>query len=161
MKEENNRVFISHRGNIDGKIESRENSPDYIEEAIKLGYQVEIDVWLVNGSWYLGHDKPEYSIRYEYLKNDFLWCHAKNLEALSSMIKDSKIHCFWHQEDDVTLTSRNYIWTYPGKELKEKSICVMPEKSNIKPGSNKLEGCVGICSDIIKTYREKNGISKN
>ena len=36
-------ILISHRGNIDGKIVERENHPEYIDEAIALGYDVEID----------------------------------------------------------------------------------------------------------------------
>ncbi len=39
--------YISHRGNIDQIIPERENSPDYINEAIAQGYHVEIDVRLI------------------------------------------------------------------------------------------------------------------
>ena len=31
-------IYISHRGNIDGKIPSMENHPSYIDKAIALGY---------------------------------------------------------------------------------------------------------------------------
>ena len=37
--------LIAHRGNIDGPNPERENSPEYIEEALKAGYDVEVDVW--------------------------------------------------------------------------------------------------------------------
>jgi len=57
------------------------------------------------------------------------------------MMKDN-IHCFWHQEDDVTLTSKGYLWTYSGKELTENSIAVLPEK---KPDVE----VAGICSDYV------------
>ena len=57
------------------------------------------------------------------------------------MLEDN-IHCFWHQEDDVTLTSEGYMWTYPGKELTTNSIAVLPEEE--------IEVEVaGICSDYI------------
>ncbi len=36
--------IISHRGNLDGPIPERENSPDYIDQAIKWGFVVEIDI---------------------------------------------------------------------------------------------------------------------
>ena len=78
--------------------------------------------------------------------NNFLWCHAKNIDAFKKMLQRG-IHCFWHQEDDVTLTSNGYIWTYPGKQLTTKSICVLPEKVNY----NKFD-CAGICSDYIIHY---------
>ena len=144
-------ILISHRGNINGKDEDRENHPEYIQEALDKGYNVEIDVWDIFGSYFLGHDNPEYLVKKEFLNNDKLWCHAKNIEALYGMLEEGDIHCFWHQEDDVTLTSNNYMWTYPNKELHPKSICVLPEKHGLIP-----EGVAGICSDHILKYREPN-----
>ena len=64
------------------------------------------------------------------------------------MLKGGDIHCFWHQEDDVTLTSKGFMWTYPGKPLTDKSICVLPEKNNQIP-----KKALGICSDCIVNYR--------
>ena len=48
--------YISHRGNIDGRIINEENSPEYILTALSRGYEVEIDVWFVDDSFHLGHD---------------------------------------------------------------------------------------------------------
>ena len=104
--------LISHRGNINGKNVQKENSPDYILKALSFGYDVEIDVWYVNNKFFLGHDTPQYEISIEFLKNDKLWCHAKNLASLEKMLYNN-ITCFWHQTDDYTLTSKGYIWTYP------------------------------------------------
>ena len=42
-------ILISHRGNIDGKIVERENHPDYIDKAISEEFDVEIDVWMIEG----------------------------------------------------------------------------------------------------------------
>jgi hypothetical protein len=47
--------FISHRGNLSGRNPESENSPSYINMALKLGYDVEVDVWYIDGKWYLGH----------------------------------------------------------------------------------------------------------
>tara|TARA_R110002020_G_scaffold174030_3_gene365035 strand:+ start:425 stop:871 length:447 start_codon:yes stop_codon:yes gene_type:complete len=146
-------IYISHRGNLYGKIEESENNPIYIDKALEEGFDVEIDVWYKDDKLYLGHDSPIYEIKLKYLKNKKLWCHAKNVEALNLML-DNDIHCFWHQEDDVTLTSTGIIWTYPGKQLTSKSICVLPEKNNEIP-----KKCLGICSDYIVYY--KNGEFKN
>ena len=110
-------ILISHRGNIDGKKPELENTPNYIQKALDLGYHVEIDIWYDNG-FYLGHDFPQYEISFNYLINDKLWCHAKNIEAIIEM-KKYPIHYFWHQEDDITLTSKEYIWAYPGKQLNQ------------------------------------------
>lgn len=147
-------IYISHRGNIAGPNPKLENSVPYIEKALSLGYEVEIDVWLIGKKYYLGHDSPQYEVKKSFLINDRLWCHAKNLEALEGMRLSKNIRFFWHQEDDATLTSDNFIWTYPGKKLVKNSICVMPERSNIKPSDPVLKSCTGVCSDFIKDYRE-------
>jgi len=142
-------ILISHRGNINGRIPSKENEPSYIRDAIYLGYDVEVDVWYNNNTFWLGHDNPEYQIGlYFLLENaDKLWCHAKNIEALVRMKKENDINCFWHQEDDITLTSKGYIWAYPGKQPIKNSIAVMPEIYN-----DDLGNCIGICSDYISNY---------
>lgn len=141
-------ILISHRGNIVGPKPERENKSDYIQEALSLGYEVEIDVWYVDNKYYLGHDDPKYHVEESFLKQEGLWCHAKNKAALEALLAAS-IHCFWHQEDFYTLTSNNFIWTYPGNDLGQNSICVMPEKS----WSQNLNNCSGICSDYIREWK--------
>jgi len=141
-------ILISHRGNVDGKNLNKENSPEYILEALSFGFNVEIDVWVEENKFYLGHDKPSFLIEKDFLINNKLWCHAKNLEALVQMLDEPDIHCFWHQNDDVTLTSKQYVWTYPGKKIANKrAVAVMPEiiKSDISLA-------VGICSDYISDW---------
>ena len=133
-------ILIAHRGNTNGPS-PHENRPDHIEQAMTAGFNVEIDVWYVKGGWFLGHDSAEYEIEESFLENPKLWCHAKNLSALERMLANGNIHCFWHQEDDVQLTSRGYIWTYPDRPYGSKSICVLPTD----PSS--IEGVAVICLD--------------
>ena len=143
-------ILISHRGNISGRKPEDENKPEYILNAVEQGYNCEIDVWYTKGQWYLGHDNPKYRIEFGFLKSNKLWCHAKNLQALQHLLKNN-IHCFWHQKDDYTITSKGIIWAYPGKLLSHNSICVMPEYVN-----EKIEGldiCAGVCSDIIGEFK--------
>jgi len=137
-------IIISHRGNLDGPNESKENHPDYIKKAL-LETEVEVDVWYVNGKLVLGHDNPQYEINKDFL-TDRIWCHAKNVDALEYML-EKNIHCFWHQEDDCSLTSRGYIWTYPDKPLTPKSICVMPELYSNKIVN--IHNYAGVCSDFL------------
>jgi len=141
--------LISHRGNIDGKIPEYENNPNYIEAALELGYEVEIDLWVVDDKLYLGHDEPQYEITWEYFKDkvDKLWVHCKNIEALY-WVRETKLHYFWHETDTVTLTSKNYVWAYPGKQPIKGSIAVMPELEN-----DNVLLCKGICSDYIKRFK--------
>jgi hypothetical protein len=145
-------ILISHRGNINGKFESWENEPTYIDKAISEGYDVEIDVWCVDGVLYLGHDKPQYGVdsRWFIDRISKLWIHCKNIEALE-YFKDLSytLNYFWHQEDDVTITSFGYFWTYPGKKLTKHSIAVLPE---IKEFDN-ISISYGICSDYIKNFK--------
>ena len=138
---------ISHRGNLNGPNPSTENSIPAINIALYHGFDVEIDIWYKNNNWYLGHDKPKYLIDESFLQNKKLWCHAKNLDALNLMLKNNKIHCFWHQNDDFTLTSKSYIWTYPTKEIKDNSIIVLRSKKDKVP-----KKCFGVCTDFPLTY---------
>lgn len=140
-------ILISHRGNINGRNEIRENSPNYIMEALALGFDVEIDVWFVDGHFWLGHDKPQYQTDFKFLVNEKLWCHAKNMDALVEM-KKYVIHFFWHENDKYTLTSKNYIWAFPTKENKPGTISVLPETTN-----QLVDGCKGVCSDFILRYK--------
>lgn len=142
--------YISHRGNTDGRIINVENSPSYIQQTLSLGYEVEIDVWLVGDKFYLGHDEPQYLIEENFLENDKLWCHAKNDNAFYKMMENEKIHCFWHQTDDYVLTSKGIPWVYPGKTVTKNSIWVLPEFTTYK---NIIIDCLGICSDNISKYK--------
>ena len=143
--------LISHRGNIDGRRPDLENNPDYILKAIDKGYDCEIDVWLLKNTIYLGHDKIKkkmFEVPFKFLKNKKLWCHAKNIEALDLM-KKNNIHCFWHEDDLVTITSKGWVWCHPRLKVgKKNSITVLPEihKTRIKSFS-------GICSDFIRKYK--------
>lgn len=153
------KLYISHRGNLIEKNEKQENSLTYIQEALNLGFHCEIDVWKIKEQYYLGHDKPDYIIDFEFLKTNKLLCHAKNIEALRAMIQFKEIHCFYHNEDDVTLTSQNYIVSYPRSSvlLTDISIAMMPEKV---PEWN-LSRVGGICSDCIVDFWEKDKGNNN
>jgi hypothetical protein len=137
-------VLISHRGNIKGECLNRENSPEYINEALSQGFEVEIDVWLCKNQFYLGHDKPQYEVNYHFISRKGVWCHAKNFEALVAM-KENNAHCFWHQDDDYTLTSKGFIWTYPNKLISSNSVLVCRSMQETKKMSK--ESLYGICSE--------------
>jgi hypothetical protein len=143
-------ILISHRGNINGKNLKLENNPDYIIKALSLGYNCEIDLRYIYGHLFLGHDKKEYEIDQEFIKADNLWIHCKSIETLE-YLKHIKFNgeYFWHQYDDVTLTSNGYLWTLPGKYLTKYSIAVLPE---VKKFEN-IEKCYGICSDYVINYK--------
>lgn len=137
-------IKIAHRGNISGPSQQNENEPSYIVKALKEGFDVEIDVWLIDDKLYLGHDMPEYLVGLSFVKNDKFWCHCKNIDALKFLLHNN-VRCFFHNTDDATLTSDGYIWTHPRKYLTEKSICVMPERDSF----NIPKYVAGVCSDYV------------
>lgn len=146
--------LIAHRGNTGGPNPLEENNPEYIDLALKIGYDVEIDLWYKEHNYYLGHDEPQYHVPMTWLvkHKDVLWIHCKNLEALEKMSNTViEFNYFWHQDDDFTLTSKKYIWTYPGKQYTLNSIVVMPEwNTDLNQFPNLINyECFGICSDYI------------
>ena len=143
-------ILISHRGNIDGKNSEKENTVAYITEALDKGYHCEIDVCKFDGKqFYLGHDEPQESVSMSWLRDNTLWCHAKTFNALEAMVAFG-IHCFYHKSDDYTITSRGWIWAYPGMPGGKYSIAVHPEK--LHPADvNKF---AGVCSDHIGKFND-------
>jgi len=142
--------IISHRGNLDGPGSCEENNPEWIDEVIRMKFDVEIDLWYDEG-FYLGHDKPEYPIDGKWLedRSKFLWVHCKNPEALYNVEKLHGINYFWHQSDQYVLTSKSFVWVYPNKKLLKYSICVLPEI-----GVNGIiEECYAICTDFPERYK--------
>jgi len=144
-------ILISHRGNTQGRLELYENQPIYIDKAISEGFDVEIDVWYMNDTLWLGHDKADYDVDFRWFRDRItkLWIHCKNIESVEFFSTDSyNYNYFWHQEDTLTLTSHKYIWVFPGKQPVKNSIAVMPELFN-----DNVDNCIGICSDFIKNYK--------
>lgn len=144
-------IFISHRGNINGKNPLMENHPDYIKKSLNKGFDVEIDIWSVDNKFILGHDEPQYEISKDFILSNYkkLWLHCKDFNSLI-LLKDKRyknINYFWHESDKVTITSKGYFWVYPGYQPIKNSISVLPELHN-----DNIKDCLGICSDFIERY---------
>jgi len=142
-------ILISHRGNVNGKNVDKENTIEYIENCISLGFEVEIDVWVIDNKIFLGHDEPNDIVSIDWLQKfkNVLWIHCKNTESVV-FFKETEFHFFWHEEDTLTLTSKGFLWVYPGKQPISKSIAVMPELHN-----DNINECIGVCSDYIINYK--------
>lgn len=140
--------IISHRGLLDGPNKIIENSPKQIDLAIHSGFDVEIDVFVVYGKPFLGHDGPLYETSMNWLfdRKDFLWIHCKNVNALE-FFHDSDFNFFWHENDMVTLTSKKFIWAYPGGQPIRNSIAVLPELHD-----DNLDVCMGVCTDYPERF---------
>jgi len=139
--------IIAHRGNLDGPRRDTENTPASIRQAIEHGFDVEIDVWYLNGHYYLGHDYPETETSLNFLMQfaERLWVHCKHLDSLLEL-KD-RLNCFYHDKDIYTLTSRGHIWGNINSPMHANVIQVMPER-----GGTLSTECAGVCTDYPLRY---------
>ena len=142
-------LFIAHRGNINGRDIKLENTPEYLEHALSLGYGVECDVQLYNGALWLGHDGPDISCNENLLRTRNVFVHAKTPDTLMALIKMGGIHCFYHEEDKLTLTNKGYMWCYPGVHPAcDRSIWL--DLLNMPLPDGKIPPVYGVCGDDAK-----------
>lgn len=143
-------IYIAHRGLLNGPARW-ENSPWVIEEAITVCGNAEIDVWLHENEFWSGHDIPTYRLKEKWLHENSsnLWIHCKNVQAVEFFNKFHNLwHYFWHEKDTLTMTSKGFLWVYPGRQPVRNSIAVMPELFN-----DDISECIGICTDYVLKYR--------
>lgn len=146
-------LIISHRGNTVGPNPQMENHPTYLKYAIQMGFHVEVDVWIKDGRKFLGHDKPQYEVSSEFFHNERYFLHCKNIEAMATFADHPLVNAFFHNEEDIALTSKGLLWSYPRASvlLTKKSIAVMPERVENWAGIDK---CYGICTDDAIKYKK-------
>lgn len=146
--------FIAHRGNVFGPNLELENSPKYINETISMGYDVEVDLWVNDNKFFLGHYYPQYEVGLNFIDEicSKTWFHCKNKEALEKITSSCfEANYFWHQKDDYTITSKGYFWVYPGKEAIDNSVILFPEK--VKEYLTISKKIYGICSDYVYRFK--------
>lgn len=138
--------IISHRGNIEGKSEF-ENTQKQIYKAIGMGFDVEIDLWVINNNLFLGHDNPETPCGLEFLhyNSDKLWIHAKNTQAVEYLSNRNELNWFWHDKDKMTLTSKGFIWSNIGEYI-EDGITVCPFYVEVP------NYILGVCTDYPEKF---------
>ena len=142
-------LWILHRGLMAGPDRLLENKEALLKLRLQEGWDVEMDLWLQEGTFWLGHDTPESRLEDRcLLENPKAWIHCKNLEMLAYMSeKKPGAPFFSHDADPATLTSNGYIWCYPGFQAGAKSILVMPER--VPALSVDYTTVAGICSDYV------------
>jgi hypothetical protein len=144
-------IFISHRGNLNGVDPERENSPEYINKCLALGFDCEIDLRMKNGIPHLGHDTPDYQIDAEWIlkRSRMLWIHVKEYGALIWLLEncpDSTYFC--HESDRYTLVSNGMVWSHDlSNQMNE--YCVIPLLSKESVDSYGQVGFGAVCSDFI------------
>lgn len=149
--------FVAHRGLLTGKNRDIENKPHTIDKAIEAGFDVEVDVRLIDQKLFLGHDLEqsiEIDLKFLLERQSFLWVHTKNFEAFDYFFDLRKeLNYFWHTNEDFALTSFGYPWIFPGKPCIRNGITVMPEY-HMDYRQAHLLPVAGICSDYIVEIKE-------
>jgi len=162
-------ILISHRGNVNGPNPEQENTPVAIDSVLERNLFCEVDVWRIDGKFYLSHDPPDkkkHNIHFSFFEQRAknLIIHCKNIYALQyfhEAISDG-FHYFWHQDDEYTLTSWNWIWAYPGKTVpyfsEMISVAVMPESTLYEMNENQFKNFAAVCTDYVNQYDQVNTV---
>lgn len=153
-------IIISHRGNIKGSVLDKENRPSYIDCAIQLGYEVEIDIRYIDNQFWIGHDVPQYLVNVEWInsRKSKLWLHCKNREAAIalSLLNDSYKY-FCHEMENYVLTSTNHLWVHDVNGYVD-NMCIIPliTDKDIEHYKNKIP--YAVCTDYVNVCLEKKFI---
>lgn len=146
--------LISHRGNYDGVNPERENKPSYIDTAISMGYEVEVDIRYIDGKFYLGHDTPDTLITVTWIekRKNNIWFHCKNLESAKELSKIENVKFFCHSNDNYVLTSTKHIWVHD-LNLPIDDTCIIPllGEQSIKNFKHKV--VYAICTDYLNLFK--------
>lgn len=145
------RKIIAHRANLNGPDRNTENAQETITDAIKLGFDIETDIWCVDDVLYMGHDYDKKRFWRNILDfllehSDKLWVHCKNIEALVYLLKFPELNVFGHDNDNYVLTSKGNIFTKPGYPSNPASVIVMPEMTPVYSIED-FSNCYGVCTD--------------
>ena len=147
--------IISHRGNIKGPVLDKENRPSYIDCAIQLGYEVEVDLRFENGEFWLGHDKSQYKIEknWAYLRKENIWFHCKDIYSCLELTKTGEnFKYFCHHNDNYVVTSTGKIWVHDlSKTIDDNCIIPLISLEDIRKYKNSIP--YGICTDYVNEIK--------
>lgn len=134
--------WISHRGNIYGREEDKENCPKYIWNSLREGYNVAIDAWFQDGTWMTGTEAPSYVLDEALQHHEQVWFHPMN-EITHRELLDRKRRIYIPCED--------------------KSSAHLPEKNLTKhhQGKKDIGTYNSICSNYIGFYKQRHHASVN
>lgn len=141
-------LYISYYGNIYDKNKDLENEPSYIINAINNGYNVFIDIQLIENDYYLG---GKYKIELDFLQKfiHYLWCNCldeityiklRNISNDIKIINDLKDLVWGYHE----INNNNFISVLPELLKNNYEIRDLKNKSNF----------IGICSSYIGWYKQ-------
>jgi hypothetical protein len=145
--------LISNKGNLNG-ISENENKPEFIENAINLGYDVKIDLWLQDNQLYLGSSKPEFKLDIDWFEkfHQKLWLDCHDLTIIDRFYDldpmGTKLNYFYIHKDPIARTSKWYNIVWGEKPIKG-CVFMYPE---IHPEFDYTQ-CFGLISSQIMNYK--------
>ena len=142
-------IIISHMGNIHGRRPEQENTMPYVQQALKEGWHVCVDVAFSNGSFILPHDGGYHVAPPAFLSKQRMWCRASDPETMDALC-NINAHAFLVSSDFMSLTSAQFLWTLPPHALVSRSIAVYPELA--EPGWLDNFEPAGLCSNEPARY---------
>lgn len=146
--------LISNRGNLTG-IEENENQPDYIDRALALGFDVNVDLWLKDNNLYLGTYKPEFKMDLDWFEKHHqkLWLHCHDLELLARFydldMMGTRLNYYYNEKELLTKTSKGYYILTSEKPFKG-CIFQFPENHEYD-----YSLCFGLLSNNINRFNQK------
>ena len=142
-------IIISNMGNIAGRQPEKENTLPYIQQALKEGWHVCVDVAFRNGAFLLPNSRGVAGVPPALLSKQRMWCRAHDADTVDALC-NINAHCFVLSESFMSLTSAQFIWTLPPHVLVARSIAAFPELAD----ANWLENAepAGLCSNEPSSY---------
>lgn len=122
-------IIISHLGNTDGRQPENENKLAYVQQALKAGWHVCVDVVFHCGTFLLPYAGGFNSVSGAILAKQRVWCRAHDPVTLDALC-NINAHAFLNTESGLALTSSQFIWTLPGLSLVDRSIACFPEEAD-------------------------------
>lgn len=147
-------LIISHRGNQTGRQESEENSPNYIREALRSGFYCEVDFWVQGSALKLGHDKGQFLIDAFWISDftNHLIFHCKNEEAIDFCDRNN-LHWFYHKNDEYTITSKGWVWGYPGSKPVTSKFVILDLDDHLTGNFGISKNVYAVCTDRPQEWK--------
>ena len=155
--------IISHRGNLKGENPNLENTKHYIDSALNEGFDVEVDLWMIDKKYYLGHDNPENKVELEWLdeRKKNIWIHTKNFSCFESLLEmNDNFIFFYYTIEPVVMVSNKVIWSHEPNEMEIHKNCVIPLLNKSQIINNNFHGWYGICTDFPRALKDKINVFK-
>lgn len=142
-------IFIKHRAN---------------DLSLKYDGPIEIDVWVFDGKFFIGHDEEElYEMPEGYYNQK--WVHCKNVEAYKTIrLRDENTKCFMHGSiisgdcnisEPIAVVQGGYYWT-----TVPANVCGLTVFMDVQGTKYTIEEIAmihhghGVCSDHPEKWKE-------